>query len=174
MNQLISEFIHHLRPNSTVVDLGSGPGQYSKKLLDHGHQVIAVDKKIVLDTPGIDFRHQTIQDFITNLPPDFKADGWLLKNVIQFIDKEYILNTLIPTLKAHTNPNGVIAIETFFKDPEPAFDRPFTSYFYLYELTPLFSDWNTLYKQEEMDEHSDMNGTIRNFAVTTLVTINKS
>src|SRR5690606_42120300 len=127
MNQLISEFIHHLRPNSTVVDLGSGPGQYSKKLLDHGHQVIAVDKKIVLDTPGIDFRHQTIQDFITNLPSGFKADGWLLKNVIQLIDKEYILNTLIPTIKAHTNPNGAIAIETFFKDPESSSGRPFRS-----------------------------------------------
>ena len=169
MNHLTSQFIEQLSPNSTVVDLGSGAGMYSKKLLDLGHQVIAVDKRIVLDVPGIDFRHQTIQDFITNLPPDFKADGWLLKNVIQFIDKEYILNTLIPILKARTSPNGVIAIETFFKDPEPAFDHPFASYYHLTDLTPLFSDWNTLYEKKEMDEHSDMNGTIRNFAITSLL-----
>ncbi|MEZ4210119.1 MAG: class I SAM-dependent methyltransferase [Patescibacteria group bacterium] len=169
MNHLTSQFIELLPPNSTVVDLGSGPGIYAKKLLDLGHQVIAVDKKIVLDIPGIDFRHQSVQDFIINLPPDFKADGWLLKNVIQFIDKKYVLNTLIPTIKNHTNPNGIIAVETFFKDPEPAFDHPFTSYYHLTDLTPLLLDWDIQYLKEEVSENKDMNGTIRSFAIISLL-----
>jgi SAM-dependent methyltransferase len=42
-DELLNLFLNYIAPNSVVLDLGSGPGQYARRLVALGHKVIAVD-----------------------------------------------------------------------------------------------------------------------------------
>lgn len=167
--ELFELFTNSLPPHSTVVDLGAGEGKYAQILSSNGHQVIAVDKNPQPLVEGIEQIHSSVEDWITNLSPDSRADGFLLKNVIQFIDKDFVFDTLIPKLIHHLNPNGIIGIETFTQPPIPPFEITHRSHYDITELRPLFQGWEMLMSDNIENDGKDMNGNIRHFFITRLV-----
>ena len=167
---LIYSFLQLLPQSGLVVDLGAGEGKYAKILAEAGHRVIAVDKKPPQDMPtGVEYETATIQDWEANLPADFRADGYLLKNIVQFLPRDWIAGTLLPFLKDRTSSHGVIAIETFTKAPNPPFDKPHTSYYNLADLMSVFRDWKIELAEEVQEQARDMAGTPRQFHVTRLI-----
>ena len=72
-------------------------------------------------------------------------------------------------MEKHISSKGIIAIETFYLDPEPPFDHPTRSLYTLKELTRHFMSWNEIFAQEYDHMGLDMNGNTRRFFVASLI-----
>lgn len=158
-----------LKPNSLVVDLGAGEGHYAQKLSSLGHRVIAVDKNPQPPKDDITQIQSSIEDWISSMSSDLSVDAFLLKNSIQFIDKDVVVQTLIPKLKDITGKGGFIAIETFTKPPTPPFDVTHRSHYALSEIAPLFQDWEILLADEIESDNPDLSGNMRHFFKTQII-----
>lgn len=163
-------FLESLPANGLVVDLGSGIGKYATQMAEHGHQVIAVDQKpYPVEYPGVKFVTSSIQDWLNNLSADFKASAYLLRNVIQFMDKDYVTQTLFQQVASHLQTGGVIGIVTFTKQPEPAFDPPHKHHYNASEILDAFNGWDVVLAEEVEEDKPDMGGTQRHFYLTRLI-----
>lgn len=158
-----------ITPGMTVLDIGAGNGRFAQMFADRGAQVVAVDPEAPTGTPpGITFVKQKIEDFIAR-PGDDKYDFIFLRNIIQFLEKSWTLTALFPWLEEHTTANGLIAIETFYANPEPPFPRPLRSAYELKELTAHFSRWLEIYSAQYEHLGPDMSGHERRFFTTDLI-----
>jgi len=166
-SELFEKFLELLPTGALVVDLGAGDGKWSEKLVEAGHRTIAVEKKEVKSPNGnIDWQNMAVADWLESLPDDFVADGYWLKNVLQFLDKEFVLKKFLPALHNHIHKNGVIAIETFTKSPDPEFAKNHPSYYRTDELERVFKDWEIIWSEEVEKIGRDMKGRERKFFLT--------
>lgn len=165
------QFMGQLPPESLVVDLGAGEGKYSQALAAAGHQVIAVDKKApeLSNLGTVEYHTMTVDMWLDGLAADFTAGGYLLKNILQFLPKDWVLDHLLPTLMQHTQKGGVIAIETFTQAPNPPFEHTHRSYYSISELRTVFADWEILLAEESENDGPDMHGTQRHFYMTSII-----
>jgi len=87
----------------TMLDLGSGDGRYAKIAREKGIKVTTLDLK---PSDGEDH----IQTDLENWLPMEQYDFILMRNVIQFLPREYVLNTLLPSVREH---GKIVYIRTF-------------------------------------------------------------
>jgi len=116
--KLLHEFLM-AHPVETVLDIGAGRGYESLLCASYGAQVDAVDPLLhkrflfpqhLRDHPKIQFYELMIHDFLI----EKKYDLVLLNNVLMFINKDYVLHTLLPKLAAAMNQQGTILITFFY------------------------------------------------------------
>ena len=72
--------------------------------------------KTLLTHPNITFVDQNIEEYIQQTNQTF--DLVLLLNVIIFIPKPVFLETILPQIIAHINPEGYFIFSFFFSDDE--------------------------------------------------------
>lgn len=171
MLKFFGHFASLIPAGARVVDLGAGDGSLAAKLAAGGTRVIAVDRKDPETKPnGVDWVTSSIEGWLEGLPADFRADAFLLKNVVQFFEKGWTLSVLLPKLASHLSPGGVIGIETFTKAPEPPFPKPHASYYAIEDLKVAFPGWELPLAEEASDDAgSDLAGTRRTFYLTRLI-----
>lgn len=163
-------FLESIPEGGLAVDLGSGIGKYATQMAEQGHHVIAVDQKpYPVEYPNVEFVTSTVQDWLHSLPENFQASAYLVRNLIQFMDKDYVLHTLFPQIAKYLVSGGIIGIVTFTKQPEPAFDPPHKDDYNAAEILAVFDGWDVVLAEEVEEDKPDMGGTQRHFYITRLI-----
>lgn len=162
-------FLSYIQPGQHVLDLGAGDGKFAQMFVERGGKVTAVDTHpININDAMIVSKQMTIEDFCVTESAE-KYDLIFARNAIQFLDKNWALESLLLWMEEHISSNGIIAIETFYQEPEPPFDHPMRSLYTLKELTGYFMSWNELYAQEYSHVGLDMGGQTHKFFVSSLI-----
>jgi 2-polyprenyl-3-methyl-5-hydroxy-6-metoxy-1,4-benzoquinol methylase len=168
-NDFIKTFIDHIQPGQYVLDLGAGDGMFARMFVERGAKVTAVDTRpMKLNDTMIVTKQMTIENFCATENVE-KYDLMFARNAIQFLDKNLVFETLLPWMEEHISSNGIIAFETFYRDPEPPFDHPMRSLYTLKELTGHFMLWNELFAREYDHVGLDMSGNTRKFFAASLI-----
>ena len=84
------------------------------------------------------------------------------------------LRNAFPWIDKHLAKGGIIGIETFYQEPEPAFVHPIPSLWTLNELTSFLMTETKLYAKELYARQYenigfDMNGQTRKFFISSLI-----
>jgi 2-polyprenyl-3-methyl-5-hydroxy-6-metoxy-1,4-benzoquinol methylase len=175
IHNFTNTFLDCIKPGNKVLDIGAGDGKFAQMFLDRGAIVTAADTKPpTFQDPALIVKKMKIEDFCANEDGE-QYDLVFARNVIQFLDKSWVCETLFPWLDKHLAKDGIVAIETFYQDPEPAFTRRMPSLWTLAELTSFLMTETGLYAKEiyaKQFDHIgfDMNGLMRKFFVTSLIT----
>jgi len=90
---------------------------------------------------------------------------------LHFLDRAFVLGTLLPSLVDSLHPGGIIAIATLSRAPDPPPQRSYRSFFLLDDLLrPLPRDWQILLGVEESLKGSGyQDDTVRVWHTTQLV-----
>lgn len=164
MTDFLPTFFAQIKPGMTALDIGAGPGHQSIRMAELGARVFAVDRSFEPVThEGIVWRKMTIEDWLAGPGSKMSYDAVLARNVIPFIEKEYVRGTLVPTIAASMPSSGVFAVSAFFKDPEPPFPRPLLSLWTLDELKALFPGWAIVHEWTGSFDGPDMQKAMHRF-----------
>jgi len=152
--------------------MGAGDLRWTKELAkDHRLTLIAVDKRpCSSQQDGFVY----LQKDIGKLDLHWKnVSGFLYKNVIQFLERDtafFILKKAFNSLKS----GGVIAIETFFDQPDPSFDNKVTT-FSLTELRNFFLllGATEIHTQVSKNKSTGLDGTDRVFSIVQIIVSKK-
>ena len=123
----IDKFLTMLPKQGKILDIGSGPGQFAKHMIEKGFEVIGIDfsKEMVAiakgKVPNVDFRHMDMRqlDF-----PDNSFDGVFSAYSLIHIPSEEVLETLKGfhrVLKA----GGYVEIAVQKGEADKIIDEPF-------------------------------------------------
>lgn len=102
-----------------VLDLGAWKGYQSLFCASYGAKVTAVDDgsmreykfpEVLKDHPSIIFLDQEIEQFVLAESYDLV----ILSNVIMFMERDFVLSRLIPSMGSHLKPNGKILLSFFW------------------------------------------------------------
>lgn len=98
----------------TFLDLGCGEGSVARFMAFHGLEVLAIDKQYdfpprLKREPGVRYQQADLHGW----KPEGSWDIMALLNVIQFLDKGYVLGDFLPRLAACLSPGGLIEVLTF-------------------------------------------------------------
>lgn len=165
--QFIATILDSIHTDSAVLDLGSGDGRFARMFSERGAHVTAVDREPMPEMKGVSFVHGLIQDFIETNSDQY--DMIFMRNCIQFMKSSWVFSTLLPFTLSHTKPNGIVAVKTFYQEPDPPFERPLASLYTLSKLKNAFNDWTTVLEFEGQLTLNDRKGTERLFSVVDLV-----
>jgi 2-polyprenyl-3-methyl-5-hydroxy-6-metoxy-1,4-benzoquinol methylase len=169
LGNFINTFLNCIKPGDNVLDLGAGEGNFAQMFLDRGAIVTAVDKQPpAFQDANLTVKKIRIEDFCASAD-DGQYNLVFARNVIQFLDKSWVYETLFPWIDKHLAKDGIVAIETFYQNPEPAFDRPMHSLYMLNELTSYFMTWKDLHAEEYGHLGFDMSGQTRKFFISSLI-----
>ncbi len=158
-----------LNDGATVVDLGAGDGLFSNKLADAGLHVIAVDRKEPPERRvGVTWEIVGVEEWIKNLPSDFAVDGYLLKNILQFLDTRWVTDVLLPRIALSLPVGGLVAIETFAKPSEPPL-KGHVSFFAPADLLVAFPGWKVEMEDSSIEDAKDKAGNPRRFHLTRII-----
>ena len=167
--EFTSEFISLIRPGSRILDMGAGIGTFSQMFADKGALVTAVDIKI---REGLDeniaSKKLKVEEFVMHNSNDI-YDVAFMRNILQFLDKEWVFEILFPWLDEHLTRGGVVGIETFYKEPMPPFDHALRSLYTIRELAEHFLLWQELYSEQYEEYGPDMSGNFRQFFLSDLI-----
>lgn len=162
-------FLNCIQPGHHVLNLGAGEGKFAQMFVERGASVTMVDTQLPkIQDANVHVQQMSIEEFCAIENPD-RYDGIFARNSIQFLDKNWVHETLFPWLEDHSSDNGIIAIETFFQNPEPPFNRHMKSLYALKELQSHFLSWNEMYAREYSHLGLDMSGQTRKFFVSSLI-----
>lgn len=165
----ITEVLKLLKQGDFVLDLGAGEGRQAERFMEAGAVVTAIDKKSDVKLKNIDWRKTSVQDFIADNKNNQKYGIIFSQNLLQFLDKAWVFSELFPWLNNHLEPSGIIAIKTFYQEPEPAFSEPLVSLYNAEELQKGFADYQVILKNQAEVTGPDMKGKIRKFFITKLI-----
>lgn len=123
----IDKFLAKLPKHGKILDVGSGPGQFGKHMIENGFEVIGIDfsKEMVAiakkKVPTADFRHMDMRqlDF-----PDNSFDGIFSAYSLIHIPSEEVLTTLKGFHRV-LKTNGYIEIAVQRGDADKIIDEPF-------------------------------------------------
>lgn len=171
MDNFFGPFLARVAPGNCVLDLGAGQGTQAQWMARRGALVTAVDKKMPPSgLAGIDWIQSSIEDWFARLPAEARFDAILAKNVFQFLNRDWVLQQLLPDLAARLNPGGLMGIETFYQPPEPAFEwLTETAHYTLADLSAFFFNWKVLSKQQQPVRTRGLDGVKRKFFLTDLI-----
>lgn len=173
MQQFIKEVLKYVNKGK-VLDLGAGAGKQAEKFLEAGASVIAVDiKKPKKQNQKIIWKKSSLEEFISSSDFNDVYDVIFMQNIIQFLDKKWILATLMPVLQRHLSKNGIMAIRTFYKNPAPPFNRPPLSFYKINALLFLFKGWEVLFARQFKYDGPGLDGIKRCFYLSDLIVKNK-
>ena len=94
---------------------------------------------------------------------DERYDLIFLRNILQFLDKQWVFDVLFPWFQGHLNTGGIIGIETFYQEPEPPFGHPMRSLYSAQELSGHFLSWQEIYLEQYDHSGPDLSGITRHF-----------
>ena len=164
MRDFLPTFFSAIKPGMTALDLGAGPGNQTLRMAELGAKVFAVDRSFDPVThANVVWRKMQIQDWIAGGGAKVAFDAVLARNVIPFLEKAYVQQTLVPTIANAMPKGGIFAISAFFQDPEPPFPRQLLSLWTLEELQALFPGWWNVHAWTGSYEGPDMQGATRRF-----------
>lgn len=170
MSKFIILFLSLIKKGDDVLDLGAGDGKYSVLIAKKGTHIFAVDKQTpIKDIAGVTWKTMSIEDWLKALKPRDKFDAILGKNILQFFEAYFVMKELFPKLSAHLNPGGIIALETFYRAPEPPFGKPHRSYWTDKDLRKIFPKWTIVFKESVEEWGRDMEGKKRIFFLTRFI-----
>ncbi len=162
--------LHYIHPGSKVLDLGAGDGRFSRECAGLQASVTAIDvKPATTPDPNIDWQTMKVEDFVERLPKTEMFDVIFSRNLIQFLDSTWIQETFFPTLLEHLQPHGVLAIQTFYRDPEPPFESKVSSLFTPDLLRGMLLPLKVVHERQFSETSPDMKGIQRMFYVTNLI-----
>lgn len=162
--------LHFVQPESKVLDLGSGNGWFAREVIDLGGIVTAVDKNRPPEIPrGVTWFHQDVHEYLTQLQSSETFNLIFSRNLIQFLDREWVQKTFFPKLISHLAPSGIIAIQTFYQNPEPPFERPLKSTYTEADLQAMLGPLNILHHRQFSNDAPDMKGVPRTFFITNCI-----
>lgn len=165
----INAILDDIRPAQLVLDLGAGDGRFAEMFAERDAHVTAVDlHPPELQNPKITSTQTKIEDFCTEKNSQ-RYDLIFARNSIQFLDKPWVLEELFPWMEEHASRHGVIAIETFYQNPEPPFLRPLRSLYTLEELQRYFFSWGEIYARQYRYAGLDLEGQHRTFFVSSMI-----
>ncbi len=104
----VKKDLKNLKPNSKVLDLGSGTGHLSKFISELGHEVIGIDpSKKMLDLASKNFSDIKFIDAISvDLPFDQNTFDYVVSiEVLRYLNKQDVINTYKEIYRV-LKPNG--------------------------------------------------------------------
>lgn len=183
--RLREAFAKGLEPENHILDLGALDGEIDKLLLEvvPTLHITAVDqltdeelaKRIIRNqrftSPQIAWVIQGVELYTDSLADNTKFDSILAQNIFQFLDKDQVLNRIIPRLQTALAKNGQFAIRTFSAEPKPAFDTPMTSLYQLDDLLPLFpvGQWEIVLAEANVFNSLSLRNDRRDFSIIDLL-----
>lgn len=167
--EFIQVFLDQLQTRWRILDLGAGQGDFAHKFVERSATVTAVDVLLPkLSNPAITPKRMRVEEYIAATSSE-TFDAVFARNILQFLDRSWVFETLFPWIANHLTPHGLLAIETFYRDPEPPFPHPLRSFYTLAELTPHFISWNELLATQSEHQGLDMAGQARKFFTTDMI-----
>lgn len=168
--RFFGQVLEAVLPTHTAVELGAGDGWTASRLASNGAKVIAVDKKTKPEglPSDVEWHEEGIDAWLAGLAKDFKADAFVLKNGIKFLEKPWVTETLLPEVVARTNSGGIVAIETYRQEPAPSY-RGIKSLFDVTELKAAFPGWEILREEEATEHTTETAKTKRAFFLSRLI-----
>ncbi|MEK7629463.1 MAG: methyltransferase domain-containing protein [Patescibacteria group bacterium] len=155
---MIVSYLHKILTENSikkVLDLGAGHATEALYCASFGADVDWVDKKEVpsylKDHPRINAIQTKIEDFNFNN----KYDLIIIKFVLHFLDKNFIIHSLFPNIIKSLNNNGFLVI-TSFGEKDKIFSLPDRSVFFSKEeMEKCVSPLNliTYNEYDEKDSH---------------------
>lgn len=167
-HKFISEVLKLVKPDDRVLDVGAGLGHQAERFARAGAVVTAIDKRVNSELHDVTWHKISVEDFIAD-NNNQKYKIIFSQNLLQFLDKEWVFSKLLPWLKDHLEPGGIIAIKTFYQEPEPVFPRPCLSFYSAEELLSGFDDFQIILEGQNEIVDFDINKVIRNFFITSLI-----
>jgi cyclopropane fatty-acyl-phospholipid synthase-like methyltransferase len=166
--EFTKQFLFQIQPGWKIIDVGAGNGHFSRLFVERGAIVTAIEPSSkIAEEESIQVIRTNVEDFIrTDVG---KYDAVFIRNVIQFLSKDWVYRALFPWIDTHLVVNGLIGVETFFKEPSPPFENSIKSLYGLKELADEFPGWQILLKDEYEHYDSDMRGKKRLFYATDLI-----
>jgi|GEM_PF-2676200 len=152
--RLVQAFIENIKAHDHLLDLGARDGWVEQMAFskEPNLTVTAVDKMSDEELAKELIRSERVRDeritwvitdvveYVRSLAKDQKFQGILAQNIFQFLDKKVVLKELLPRLQQSIAPGGQLAIRTFSAEPEPPFEKPFTSLYRSDDLLSLFPE----------------------------------
>lgn len=168
-----------LRPWYELVDLGAGDdGSIRSPLSCYAERVRRVEAVDLVPCPqelpgNVDWRSTRIEDWERDRAsgPPARTHALIARNSLHFLDRDFVLRALLPTIARDLAAGGVLAIATLARAPDPPSDPPYRSFFRLDDLCrSLPKDWQTLLGVEESLRGSGYrDDTVRVWHTTQLV-----
>lgn len=158
----------YLKPGMVVLDVGAHDLQISKKFLQYGCTVIAIDKSSYTASKipeGIEW----IQKDFENYTPDKDIDVLFMSYVAPFIDRDVLFKKIVD----HYTKCKIIAIRAFTQAPEPSFDRSISLYS-TEDINHLPAGFDEYCARKWTDEHEDMRGNMRKWFEVDLLAFRKN
>lgn len=162
--------LHSIQPGNTVLDLGAGNGWFAQECLMRQAVVTAVDMKVPQKRQkDIDWHIMKVEDFVMRLPASRKFDIIFCRNLLQFLDRQWVQEQFFPFLVKHLQFKGIIAVQTFYRNPDPPFVNALPSLFTIGDLKNVLADLQIVHERELVETMKDMQGTSRTFFVTNII-----
>lgn len=168
--QIFTEtFLSQIQSGWKVLDFGAGDGHFSRMFAEKNARVFAVDPKFSgKENKNITILKINLEDFIKQ-NKETKYDAVFIRNVLHFLDKNWVMKTLVPWLGENVAPQGVVGIETFYQNPIPSFVKPVSSLYSAPELQGYFQSWQTLLIKQYEHFSPDLQGNKRQFFTSDLI-----
>ncbi len=140
------------------LDLGAGDGKWAAEMAET-YEMVGVDRKAPkFSHDRLSWRQMRIEEWAAE-PDGEPFDFVLSRNVIQFLDRPFMLGTLLPAIKRRVRPGGVVGIKTFSANPEPSLGIAFPTFFSAQEIAGAFDDWVMILCAEEPEHSLAMTGS---------------
>lgn len=160
MTPFIKAFVDALPATGAVLDMGCGDMRVTKEMraLKPSLDFFGLDHQSQDQVEGIPFILRKLQSF--EYEESNLVVGYLFKNVLQFLEPE-----TVKAILARIPKGTIVAIETFYKDPDPAFKNPLKSTWKVED----FPGVECLLKEQADEEAVGLDGEKRLFFMTRVI-----
>ena len=167
-------FFAKIEEGSEGLDLGAGDGRWVTTAANIRTRVTAIDRQPAPAGPlpiGSSWIQADLHDGLAAILKDGqKFDFMMCFNAIQFMPRDYILGEFLPSLAHYARPDCVLGLCTFWKDPNPAFEHPFTSLYTALELVEALKGWEILQAEQRESDALSLDGvTLRHWYATEIL-----
>lgn len=162
----LSEVGRFVQPGSRLLDLGAGQGAQAHLFATLGARVTAIDP-LARAADRVEWVAMSVEQWCST-EPRRSYDIIFTRNLLQALERKWVLDLLLPTVAARVNERGIVAIETFFAPPEPPWEGAPPSTFTVKELATRFA-WPVVHSLESVEQGHDMSGVARRFHVARVI-----
>jgi SAM-dependent methyltransferase len=162
----LSELSHFVRHGARVLELGAGRGGHARFFAALGARVTAVDA-VAREVDGVEWLPITVQQWCAKRTRR-KYDVVFMRNLLQQLDRDWVLDVLLPKVTDRVRERGIVAIETFFAPPDPPWKGGSPSVYRARELARRLGG-RVLTSHERSERGHDISGKPRVFHVARVI-----